>query len=474
MNFFDNIIITQKSAFTILSFIVLFFGTVINFSFSGLFVKNSQKFSNIILIATLIIASICQLPLVFGFLNPSGLNSLFYFGDKIIVNGPNAFLCLLANLVVLAAFLISFLYLKKLRHKAYYYNSLFLCSCLGLNLLICSNDFTAFILSLETISICSLFMIWGFKNQKILYTALKYFVFSLAGTSIIILGYALSDGFSAQNTMLLVVSKIIFTAGLLIKGGFFLLFAQQRQGTYEYNYPSFVFLNTAVFFAYSIALFKTAQNLYQIGSLAQMLFVALFTLSLPLCALKITRAKNFWDFALGINCFNYCILALIFFILTPQTACAGIFGLLNILIAICAILSAGAIIDINQKHKSSCLQKADFKGICHRNIFFCSLFSIALFIIGGIMPSGIMTSRVLGAIELAKTGLWSTVVIFFMAVGCAILITAVINFAKIMYQKPAALTDLRKSEFKKRTKLNYFILFAFVIISILLCFYLPV
>ena len=82
MFFFDSFIITQRTFYMTLGFIVLFLETVINFACSGLFKKNSQKFSNITLCSALILSSLCLLPFVLGFLNPHSTSSIYFFNKK--------------------------------------------------------------------------------------------------------------------------------------------------------------------------------------------------------------------------------------------------------------------------------------------------------------------------------------------------------------------------------------------------------
>ena len=119
MFFFDNFIITQRTFYMISGFIILFLGTIINFAISGLMGKNSQKFSNFSTISTLLISSISFLPFLYGFLSPHSSKAFYFFNQNIAFGGLEAFLCFIAQITVLFAFLISKKHLSKLRFRPY-------------------------------------------------------------------------------------------------------------------------------------------------------------------------------------------------------------------------------------------------------------------------------------------------------------------------------------------------------------------
>ncbi|HIS73985.1 TPA: hypothetical protein IAA86_03075, partial [Candidatus Galligastranaerophilus intestinavium] len=165
MYFFDSFIITQRTFYMVLGFIVLFLGTILNFALAGLFQKKSQKFSNIVTISTLIISAICLLPFVLGFLNPHSVSSIYFFNKNIAFGGLEILLCIISQITVLAAFLISKKQLSKMRFKQHYFNSLYLCSAFSLNFLIISKGFIPFILSLEILSICTFYIMQASKTR---------------------------------------------------------------------------------------------------------------------------------------------------------------------------------------------------------------------------------------------------------------------------------------------------------------------
>ena len=461
MFFFDNFIITQRTFYMISGFIILFLGTIINFAISGLLNKNSQKFSNFITIATLLISSISFLPFLYGFLSPHSSKAFYFFNQNIAFGGLEALLCFIAQITVLFAFLISKTHLSKLRFKQYYFNSLYLCSALSTNMLIVSKGFIPFILSLETLSICTLFMLLGFKNRNVFYNAYKYLTISSLATLLMIFSYAISSGFNVNTGVLAVSAKILFTMALLIKGGFTQVFAWNIQDKNKKNYPSFIFINTVVFFTYAIALHKMVHNIFETGSLAQIFFTLFFLISCTISAFKITRVENFKDFVYTLNTLNYCILGFLFFIQNTQIHTVAIILLFNILIVNFGLLSSGAILNIN---KNSNLDFKDFYGISYSNPAYCKLLSVIIFISVAVVPSGIFSAKFLTNIALAQTGLWSSIVMVLFAVTYTLTIASATNFITSFYKKPNTLNDL--SIFKKRTNLSYSILFISIIISL--------
>ena len=461
MFFFDNFIITQRTFYMISGFIILFLGTIINFAISGLLNKNSQKFSNFITIATLLISSVSFLPFLCGFLNPYSSKAFYFFNQNIAFGGLEALLCFIAQLTVLFAFLISKKHLSNLRFKQHYFNSLYLCSALSLNMLIVSKGFIPFILSLETISICTLFILLGFKNRNIFYNAYKYLTMSFLATILMIFAYAISNNFSINAGVLPVSAKILFTMALLIKGGFAQVFAWNLQNKNEKNYPSFTFVNTVVLYTYVIALHKMVHTIFETGSLAQIFFTLFFLTSCAISAFKITRAQNFKDFVCTLNTLNYCILGFLFFIQNTQIHTVALVLLINILIVNFGLLSSGAILNIN---KNSNLDFKDFSGISYSNPTYCKLLSIIIFIAVAAVPSGIFTAKFLTNIALAQTGLWSSIVMVLFAVIYTLAIAAAANFIISFYKKPKTINDL--NIFKKRTNLNYSILFISIVISL--------
>ena len=216
MYFFDSFIITQRTFYMVLGFIVLFLGTILNFALAGLFQKKSQKFSNIVTISTLIISAICLLPFVLGFLNPHSVSSIYFFNKNIAFGGLEILLCIISQITVLAAFLISKKQLGKMRFKQHYFNSLYLCSAFSLNFLIISKGFIPFILSLEILSICTFYIMQASKTRADFYSTYKYISFSLYATIAMIFAYALSCGFSINSGILPVIAKGISTGQLSV------------------------------------------------------------------------------------------------------------------------------------------------------------------------------------------------------------------------------------------------------------------
>ncbi len=463
MFFFDNFIITQRTFYMISGFIILFIGTILNFTFSGLFNKKSQKISNIITIFTLIVSSGCFLPFLFGFLNPYSLKAIYFFDKNIAFGGLEIFLCFISQLIILAVFLISKKQLKKLRFKQYYFNSLYLCSALALNMLIVTKGFLSFVLSLEAISICTLFITLGFKNRNVFYDAYKYVLFSLMATIIMIFAYSASCEFEIDGGVLPVVSKILFIIALIIKSGFIFSFGNTQNNTSAQTYPGFLYKNTIILYTYAIALHKTVHEIFETGSFAQIFFVLFFIIYAIIGAFKITRAKNYEHFIYNLNSINFCILGFLFFIQNIQIHTAAIILLINIIIVNTGLLSAGAIFYINKNLK---LDYQNFKGVCYSNPLYCNLLSIIIFISATLIPSGIFTSKFYMNNTLAQSGLWSSIVMFIFAIIYTLVVYSAIIFVAKFYNKPENPNFLE--QFKKRTNTNYSILLASIFSSLIL------
>ena len=466
MFFLDNFIITQRTFYMISGFIVLLFGTLINFAISGLFNKNSQKFSNIFTISSLLISSMCFLPFLFGFLSKYSLKSVYFFNKNIAFGGYEILLCFISQIVVLAAFLISKKQLEKLRFKQHYFNCLYLCYALALNMLIISKGFIPFFISLEILSICFTFIILGFKNRNIFYSAYKYLLFSFISSALMIFAYALSSAFNLDTGVLPVIAKILFIMAILIKGGFALTFAWQRQSESQYNYPSFVFLNIVIFYTYAIVLHKVIHEIFETGSVAQIFFALFFICCATFSGFKITRVKNFNNYIYQLNTVNFCILGFLFFINNIQIHTSALVLLISLVIGNIGLLSAGEIFNIN---KNSDFNYENFKGINYSNALYSKLLTTIIFISATLLPSGIFASKFLLNTTIAQTGLWSSIVMFILAIIYTLTILASVDFTSTFYEKPKNMRGLKI--FKKRIGINYLILLFAIITSVLLCFF---
>lgn len=467
MSFFDSFIITQKTVYMIFGFAVLFLATVINFAFCGLFGKNSQKMSNNLTISTLILATICQIPFIAGFSNPHSLDKVYFFGSNIVLGGLEIFLCIVSQLLVLFVFLISKQHLKQLRFKGHYFNSLYLCTALGLDMLVISKGFLPFLLSLEILSFCMFFVILGFKNRKIYFNSYKFLTFSLFASALMVFACALSGGFSADfHSVTLVISKILFMLALIMKSGFALIFETNSQSNIQ-SFPSFVFYNSIMSFAYLIAVYKMLNTLFEPGSFMQIFAAILLCTTFILSAFKLLKAQNFKDFIFLLNTLNFCFCTFLFFINDIQVHTGAILFIVNIAILNLGLLGAAAIFDINKNGLRADFD--NFSAICHTNPYYCRILSLLLLIACALVPSGIFASRFYINNALAQTGLWSSIVMFIFALAYTILITCCINFAAVFYKKPQSIKDLKEGKYKKRTNLNYSILLMSVIFLITMC-----
>lgn len=476
MQIFDNFIITsgiEGGLCALSGFAVLFIAAVINFSFAGLFEKKSQKISNAITISALLLSGILQTPALLAFLNPHSTESLKFFSGILSIGGFETALCIIAEFCILLAFLISCGHLKRLRFKQHYFNSLYLCCACALNMLLISKGFLSFMLSLEVISVCAFFIILGFKNRGIFFSAYKFLILSFAASALMIFSYAIYDIFSQDSLFVAALASVLFVSALVFKGGFAFVFERQGQGRVKYNFPAFVFLNTAVLFAYCAAFIKVFEGMIILPALTRVFFIALLCAALPLIALKIPRAKTFYSFIFSLNSLNWCLTVLALFIGTKNFCIWVLFALLNTVISSGALLSAAAIFDIN---KNSNADISEFLGICHTNPLYCKLLSTALFIAAGILPSGVFALRYYFSLFFLQTGLWSSVILVFALAAYMIVIWGVLNFISTMHKKPHFVKSNCGEKqtiagvFKKRTNLNGSILFILIVLSIILYF----
>ena len=458
---FDSFIITQKTFYMTLGFIVLFLGTIINFACAGLFKKNSQKFSNMTLIATFATSSLCLIPFVFGFLSPYSTNSFYFFDKSVSFGGLEIFFCIIANLVVLVAFLISKKQLARLRFKQHYFNSLYLCSALAINFLIISKGFILFILSLEILELCTFFAFQSFRNRNVFFNAYKYITYSFAATALMVFAYALSNGFTIEQGVASVISKTLFIVALLAKGGLSTAFSDSsRYGGKNNNYVIFTYANLIIFYTYALALYKVIHELFEIGSVVQIFFVLLLPALSLIGAFKTSNSKNLKDFIYNLNSTNYCIILFLLFVQNTQVHTAAIIILLNTLIVNSALLSAGEIL---YSSKSESL-----KGICYTNPLCCNLLSIIIFIAVCAIPSGVFASRFFANIALAHTGLWSSIAGLIFALTYTILITAALNFISAFYQKPENINNFKNHILEKRMSTSCYILLISIFISFIM------
>ncbi len=460
---FDNFIITQDIIYPLTGFIVVFLGAVINFAFMGLFNKYSQKFSNIITISTLLSSIILQTPMLIGFLSTDRVSTISILNGNIVFGALEMSLCILSQTAILMAFLISLKHLKKLRFKQHYFNTLYLCTALGTNILFASKGFLPFVLSLEVISACTLFIILAFKNREIFYSAYKYLIFSLASSALMIISYGILTVSDPTNNVILTVFSVLFLLSVIFKGAFAFVFTKDGQGFLKYNFPSFVFLNTVVFVIYCAVFTKIFAAMIPVAPLCKAFFIIVLALSLPFIAIKILRAKTYNDFIFSLNSLNFCTIALGFFVGTTALNKATAFLLANTLISTLTLLCAFAIFDINKKDST---KLTDFEGIYYTNPYYATLLSIALFISAGLIPSGIIAARYQISLALFQTGLWSITVNILMFLSYIILAYAVLKFVNIIYKKPHYRKEPQKTVLKKRTNLNYSILFVLIVISI--------
>lgn len=462
----ENLMITQNSLYLFSGFLVLFFGTLANFAFMGLLDKHSQKVSNIFTVLVLAFSGLLTFIAFLGFKTPHSLATITLMHGNIGFGAFEAVLCTLSQLCVLLAFLISQKHLRKLRFKQHYFNTLYLGSALTLNILFVSKGFLPFILSLETLSLCTFFIILGFKERKIFYTTFKYLTLALSSTALIIFSYAMCQIFNDKNSVIITVFSALFILALLFKSGIILAFERQGQGESKYNFPSFVFLNTVIFFAYCAIFSKIYDGMIFITGAAQIFTAMLVLFATPFIALKIKRALTYSNLVFTINSINFCTIAGAFLMGTKSLEHSALVMLLSSVIAISALLCVFSIYDYN---KSNSYKLDDFRGLYYKNPQLCMLLSVALFINIGILPSGIMTSRYHFFNSLAQTGLWSIIALIFITISYVILICTVADFVNTLYKKPIK-TNGKTEVFKKRMNLNYSILFICIILSIILIF----
>lgn len=452
----DNFIITQKNTYLLLGFLILFLGTIFNFLFSGLLNKKSGVFSNFVVYLSLIGAAIFQLPAFFGFLNTSGLKNLSYFNDSLILNSSNLFLCICANLLILLVFSTSFDLLKKLRHKKYYFNSLYLCSALALNILILSQNIIVSLLAFEAIFICAFFILLGFKTKETFIDGFRYIVLSVFSTALIFLSLALSNALTVKNSLLITISQLLLYGAIIFKTNLHNIFDK------NINFPALTFLNTVTYSSGLIMAYKTSLMYLKAGCAAQFIFIFILTLLMLVYGLKLTRVSNLENFLSKFNSLNFCAILILFFTLTPKTSSAALTLLINTQIITLALINIFSILKAN----TNSLEFTSIQGICHINKKLFMLLSTVLFVLAGLVPTGVLTSRIYSLSTLSETGLWSSVVSFAAILAYTLLIVSTLKLSEIMLKRPAQEEFFNTNKYAKRTKLNYFILF----ICLILCF----
>ena len=209
-------------------------------------------------------------------------------------------------------------------------------------------------------------------------------------------------------------------------------------------------------------MYKIVHEFFETGSTVQIFFGILLPICAIVGALKTLRAKNFKDFVYFINSTNYCTIAFLFFIQNIQVHTGALLLLINILIINTGLLSAGEILYINKK---SDLTFDDFKGISYTNPIYCNLLSITVFIAVSAIPSGIFASRFYINSALAQTGLWSSIITLIFSIIYTVLIVAAIDFISVFYKRPC---NFKNETLKKRTSVNYSILFMSIIFSLVM------
>lgn len=462
----NNLMVTQNSLYLFSGFLILFLGAVINFAFMGLLDKYSQKISNIFTTLILAASTLFVFVAFLAFRAPYSLSAISIMHGNISFGALEMALCVLSQLCVLLAFLISQKHLKKLRFKQHYFNTLYLGSALTLNILFISRGFLPFILSLETLSMCAFFIILGFKERKIFYTTFKYLVLTLSSTALIIFSYAMCQIFNDKSSVIITIFSALFLLALIFKSGIILAFERQGQGESKYNFPSFVFLNTVIFFAYCAIFSKVYDGIIFITGTAQIFTTMLVLCATPFVALKIKRVTAYKNLVYAINSVNFCTITGAFLMGTKNLEHNALLMLFSSIITISALLCVFSIYDYN---KSNSYRLDDFRGLYYKNPQLCKLLGITLFINIGIIPSGVITSRYYFFNSLAQTGLWSIIALIFITISYIVLICAVVDFVNTMYKKPLKIEG-KTEVFKKRMNLNYSILFICIILSIILLF----
>ena len=457
MELTNNFIIVKNLGIHLGFLWAVLFGAILNFSLSGLFNKMTQKFSNFISIATLFIALIFIAPIALGFLNSHSLNDLFYFDEKLILNGKNSLYCFIFTLSAFLTFLTNLKFSKRFRHKLQYFNSLYLISTLCGNFTILANDFLTFALSLEAFCICTLFIIFGKKDRNSSLNSIKFLFVSLISCAFLILSFAVLNNFNVQNILLNSISQGVFIFALILKSGY-LIFSLKQFENFKDNFSAFSFINLQYFTLFALVLAQKIQILT--NSDLQTFFIIFFALSALISTLKATRAKEYQKLFYFLNCYNFCFVLLI----CTTSINSGTALILSILLLNVALTNAFAIFNYNEPHKYNL---TDFCGAYFKNQFFSLVFAICLYVYGGILPSFAITTKIYTLGEFTRNGTAIGFSLFCTIISTCLVLLIMLNFASSLFKKPNHSQLIQKSALKKRTKLNYFVLFLSLIVLII-------
>lgn len=454
---FDNFLITQNSILYLAPIWILIIGMVINFSFCGLFKKHSRKISNITTILTLVLSLCTTLWILAGLTNENSIELISLFKSKILINKDNLLHCTMLNFGILATILTNLNHTKRLRHKTNYFNSLFLISTIAGNFLFLSNNFTIFLLSILSIDICGLYILNTEKSKNNIKNSFDFFLLSSTTTLLLIFSYAISNGFYTQDETLKNISFAMFF--ITLAGKSLLTPILSTKNLIEKNHTNFTYVNIFNFTIYSILFYNFAQNLHA-QHIAYWLVIATLIISTTICTLKLLRIESIKNFIYISNSLIFCLIATSTLIISTKSMPAIDFAIATQIFILIGILNCTSILEFNCKK----LNDLNLKGLYFTNPKFCQILNSILLIYCGLIPSGILHSRFLLFEEIIKNGLWCTIVLgVFTLCFCAILF-ATIKLITTTYKK-SAYTNL---SFKKRTKLNYFILFSMIILLVLL------
>lgn len=446
MEFLNNFIITQNSPICLLGLVALTFGAIFNFSFCGLF-KNSQKISNFITFLALLLAIFASCTLTLGFLSPISVKSAEFFNYSICFNFENSLSTVFSNIFILASFLICTKFSKRFRHKAHYLNTLILIVALCADILLASNNFLTFFISLETTCLCAVFIIFANKTASCAKCALNFLFASLFASVFMLLGYGVSFGFEIQNQIILNASKIAFIFGYILKSGL-LLNTLEDQKTLPFG--AFCHINLTHFAVFILAL-PLVLKFLNLSLLLSNFFIVIFILFYFISCAKLIKSKDILSFIKNLNCANF------FFFITAATKIdTPILTLTEVsyLTILAGIFSAFSIFHINYKNK---LDLEDFSSIFNKNPIFTSLFASILYINALVLPSSALylKAKILGEFFTLIDKNLAFFIAILLVFGLCAIIYATVNFTAILFKSNFG---KEKIALKKRTKLNYFIL----------------
>ncbi len=184
----------------------------------GVFKKNSTELVfNITLIVLFVTAVII-------FNEALTINKITLFNQSIIIDYLSSYMKIVALISAFLVLIISSSYLKTVKIFKIEYPILFLCSVLGMMIMMSSNDLIVFYMALELQSLALYVLATFDRDQKKSSEAgLKYFVLSALSSGLLLYGCSLIYGFSGSTNFNIIANQLNSNSYVLTFGIVFIL-----------------------------------------------------------------------------------------------------------------------------------------------------------------------------------------------------------------------------------------------------------